>query len=141
MRQRRAEDKEEEAELTQPVLTGGLRARTVSKPSESLQDGCGPLVRHNYRHTHTAVCAQNGNTRRSRHRGCASDWRAGGSRKRDALPALSHSSTERKNKDGSRSQAVTTHRGATAAVSPSKQPDYEIITPLTWQQTLWLRKT
>lgn len=56
MRQRRAEDKEEEAELTQPVLTGGLRARTVSKPRESLQDGCGPLVRHNYRHTHTQPC-------------------------------------------------------------------------------------
>lgn len=41
-------------ELTQPLLTGGLRPRTVSKPSRSLRGGCGPLVprvRHNYWHT------------------------------------------------------------------------------------------
>ncbi len=38
-------------ELTQSILTGGLRPRTVSKPSRSLQGGCGPLVRHNSWHT------------------------------------------------------------------------------------------
>lgn len=31
-------------ELTQSLLTRGLRPRTVSKPSRSLQGGCGPLV-------------------------------------------------------------------------------------------------
>ena len=40
-----------QGELTQAVLTGGLRPRTVSKPCRSLQGGCGPLVRHNYWHT------------------------------------------------------------------------------------------
>lgn len=38
-------------ELTQPLLTGEPRPRTVSKPSGSLQGSCGPLVHHNCWHT------------------------------------------------------------------------------------------
>lgn len=38
-------------ELTQPLLAGEPRPRTVSKPSGSLQGSCGPLVDHNYWHT------------------------------------------------------------------------------------------
>lgn len=38
-------------ELTQCLLTGEPRPRTVSKPSWSLQGSCDPLVHHNYWHT------------------------------------------------------------------------------------------
>lgn len=38
-------------ELTQSLLTGEPRPRTVSKPSWSLQGSCDPLVHHNYWHT------------------------------------------------------------------------------------------
>lgn len=37
-------------ELTQSLLTGEPRPRTVSKASGSLQGSCGPLVHHNYWH-------------------------------------------------------------------------------------------
>lgn len=38
-------------ELTQSLLMGEPRPRTVSKPSWSLQGSCDPLVHHNYWHT------------------------------------------------------------------------------------------
>lgn len=77
----RRRHRERLGELTQCVLTGELRPRTVSKPSRSLQGGCAPPVRHNY--WHTACQPRMETLRGASTETLLTDWRTGGSRKRD----------------------------------------------------------